>query len=108
MTVGDYLAQPGHLRYVVVTPAGPEDSHGPPASGSSQDPADHEAPGLALPADGQASLLSGAVLSAHSAEAAAREALRWERERLRRETHLRGAGALPIVVDLESIGPERR
>ena len=76
MTVLEYLLRPDHLRFVV---AGPVLAEGP----------DRE--------------MTAVVLSAHATEEAAKEAVRWERDKLRREIHDRHAVVDLVVVDLDGL-----
>ena len=79
MTVGEYLLQRDHLRFVVASPTAPE--------GSVPDPE---------------RTMTAIVTSAHGTEAAAKEALRWERDRIRRRTGDRTGDVDLLVVDLDS------
>jgi hypothetical protein len=75
MTVRDYLSQAHHLRFVVAAPVLPE---------------------------GPERELTAEVLSAHRTLEAAKEAVRWERARVRKETGDRDAVVDLIVVDMET------
>ena len=48
--------------------------------------------------------MTAIVTSAHGTHAAAKEAVRWERDRIRRETGDRTVDVDLLVVDLDSVG----
>jgi hypothetical protein len=80
VTVLEYLRRRDHLRFVVAAPV--------PRAGVAED---------------QRRVMAATVSSAHATEGAAKEAIRWEREQFRRQTHDWHKDVALLVVDLEAL-----